>query len=320
MASLRPWIDLAEEIIVVDSFSSDGTVEYLQRELAGLPVQFHSRPRGLYQSWNFGIQQATRKWLYVSTVGDSITRELLTHLISLGETVSADVVMSNPHFIDEQNQPVPHMRWAIDDIITTANPLRDCALTDLAAHFFALIHTRTAALLGSSASNLYLTTHLQKHPFPTDYGTAGDGAWGMLHSFDTRFACTALSGSTFRVHAKSYSPSDYHVDGLSDRLHEVGLEVNRQQQNRPDVQSLNIPELLLLQVSKVTLYAELKKMRKASRLWILNPTIWAARKTYKRTRKRFDQLLTANLSLIRAEHLKKVDVVATQREPPRTFS
>jgi len=310
--SMRLWLDLADEIIIVDSYSTDGTVDFLRQELSGRPVIFHTHPRGLYQSWNYGIQQATKKWLYISTVGDSITRELLTHLISLGETTGADVVMSNPNFIDEQNQPVPQMPWAINDIITTASPLPDCTLTDVAAHFFALLHTRTAALLGSSASNLYRTAHLQNHPFPTNYGVSGDGAWGIQHAFDTRFVCTAQSGSSFRVHAKSYSISDYHVDGLNERLLELGLELNRQQQHRPDVQSLKIPELLTLQTKKNSLYAHLKQLRKASRLWFLRASIWAARKTYKQTRNRFDQLLATNLSLIRQEHLKKIEMSPAQ--------
>jgi glycosyltransferase involved in cell wall biosynthesis len=56
MPALRSWLDLAQEVVVVDSESSDGTVEFLQSELRHPNLRFLSHPPGLYQSWNFGIR------------------------------------------------------------------------------------------------------------------------------------------------------------------------------------------------------------------------------------------------------------------------
>lgn len=35
--SMQPWLDLVEQIVVVDSYSDDGTWEMLQKRLAGHP-------------------------------------------------------------------------------------------------------------------------------------------------------------------------------------------------------------------------------------------------------------------------------------------
>ena len=65
------------------------------------------------------------------------------------------------------------------------------------------------AILGSSASNLYRTQCLKERPFPTDFGTSGDGGWGILNAFDVKIAVTPRCFSTFRHHQKAYALSDY---------------------------------------------------------------------------------------------------------------
>ncbi len=49
------WLDIADEVIVVDSHSKDGTREYLDERLRHPNLRIIDRDRGLYQSWNEGI-------------------------------------------------------------------------------------------------------------------------------------------------------------------------------------------------------------------------------------------------------------------------
>src|SRR5579862_7515073 len=77
--TMKPWLDDVEEIVVVDSDSDDGTVEFLHRALRGRNVRFLHHSPGLYQSWNHGIEHVTSPYCYISTIGDSITREGLLH-------------------------------------------------------------------------------------------------------------------------------------------------------------------------------------------------------------------------------------------------
>ena len=55
LRSLQAWIDLAEEVVVVDSDSKDNTVELIREGLTHARTRFLSPPPGLYpivEFWN----------------------------------------------------------------------------------------------------------------------------------------------------------------------------------------------------------------------------------------------------------------------------
>src|ERR1700677_5385487 len=139
LAGLRPWLDLAEEIVVVDSFSTDGTVEFLRENLKHPRTAFFSHPPGLYASWNHGIQQVSAKYVYIATTGDVITREGITRLVEAAGTLNCDVVISKPRFQDLQGQAV-EITWPIDDIIETLDIRAPRRLDKLEALVFAVAH------------------------------------------------------------------------------------------------------------------------------------------------------------------------------------
>jgi hypothetical protein len=60
-----------------------------------------------------------------------------------------------------------------------------------------------SSLLCSSASNLYRTSLLQKHPFPVDYGHAGDSAWSLQMSLKARWVIDPKIESCFWEHVPS---------------------------------------------------------------------------------------------------------------------
>ena len=194
--ALRAWQDLAREIIVVDSHSSDGTVDFIKSKLSHPQLRFLSHPPGLYRSWNHGITHITQPFIYLSTTGDTITRAGLEKLVSTAESLSADVVISKPAFSRRDGNPADDILWPIDDIISTLRITSPQKLAKLEAVIFAVVHA-TGALLGSSASNLYRTQTLQRLPFPVDFGTSGDGAWGLLHPAEVTWAVHPEKFSTF---------------------------------------------------------------------------------------------------------------------------
>jgi hypothetical protein len=222
LRSMRPWLKAAHEVVVVDSYSQDGTVEYLRENLRHPNVRIFSRPRGLYQSWNFGIQQTASDWIYVSTVGDSIAPALLQHLREVGGTLDCDVVVSRPDMVNEDDTPAPRMAWPIDHILRGPGASRPVRLAGVDAMLFALLAIPNA-LLGSSASNLYRGSHLRARPFPTEFGTVGDTAWTLRFGLGTTYGFTPARGSCFRLHAKAYTQSEYAVDNLCARLAEEAL-------------------------------------------------------------------------------------------------
>jgi glycosyltransferase involved in cell wall biosynthesis len=128
VASLQSWAGMAQERVVVDSDSQDGTVEILKAGLSGLSVKYLTHPPGLYQSWNFGIQNISAKYVYISTVGDSITRGGLEHLFGVAEKFQCDVAMSKPQLISAAGTPARAPVWPMDDMLACLNARESVAL------------------------------------------------------------------------------------------------------------------------------------------------------------------------------------------------
>src|SRR5215207_3790096 len=113
--SMRPWIDLAQEVVAVDSHSQDGTRQFLERELKHPNVRVLDHPPGLYQSWNFGIGQCQAKYIYVSTIGDTMERRGMERLAAAAERLAADVVVSPPRMVREGRDE--GRRWPVHELI-----------------------------------------------------------------------------------------------------------------------------------------------------------------------------------------------------------
>jgi glycosyltransferase involved in cell wall biosynthesis len=281
--SLRSWIDLAEEVVVVDSDSKDGTVELLRAGLSHPRVKFLNHPPGLYQSWNFGIQNVSAKYIYIATVGDSITRAGVEHLFELAEKFQSDVVISKPSFVNAEGEALPDENWPIDVIINCLQ-IKSPRLLTTAEQFFFAVTNPWGAILGSSASDLYRADCLKQRPFPTEYGTAGDAGWGFLNIFDVKIGITPERFSTFRFHEKAYTAADYYVESLVLKLFRLAQSViAAQEKTNPTVPAIleqaRWPELVrALEVAR-THHARLEKCREQSFPWFINPAAWQARAT-----------------------------------------
>jgi len=281
IASLLPWIDRAEEIVVVDSESQDGTVAMLKAGLPPARTTYWTHPPGLYQSWNFGMQKVRAKYVYIATVGDAITRPGLEHLLQVAEEFQCDLVMSKPHFINAAGQALPDSRWLIDEILEGRRMVRPELLSTADQFLFTVTHL-WCALPGSSASSLYRTDCLRQRPFPLEFGTAGDGAWGVQNIFDFKIAVTPQRFSTFRQHPKAYSLAGYHVDSLALKLFRLAQNVIAEQRSRNPA----LPEILeavhwaeLEPALNIAALAqdELDRLRRAKTPWMLQPAAWRAR-------------------------------------------
>src|SRR3954465_10193491 len=103
--NLQPLLPKVEAVIQVDSESSDGTVEFVRERVRHPNFRFLDHPPGLYQSWNFGVQQVQTPYVYVSTVGDTMAPEGLTRLRDAIERLGADVLVSVPRFMGADGKP-----------------------------------------------------------------------------------------------------------------------------------------------------------------------------------------------------------------------
>jgi glycosyltransferase involved in cell wall biosynthesis len=288
--SMQAWLDVVSEIVVVDSHSNDGTVEYIREHLKHPGLRIYSHPRGLYQSWNFGLKQMQSKYAYISTVGDSITREGLEHLHAVAERLDCDVVISKPRFVTNEGTPVvkPDL-WPIDDVLTTLQLEEPVCLHGFTLFFFVILNT-TGAILGSSASNLYRIKLLQQRPFPTDFGTVGDGAWGAANVFDYRLGVTPEIFSTFRHHPKAYSKEEYAVENISWKLFLLAGKTLQQRlamdsalRNEDKRIGGTVFFDLIRELRESEHRLEILRHRKVP--WIFNPIAWQVRSDRNRLRR-----------------------------------
>lgn len=204
LRSVVTWAPRVREIIVVDSGSTDGTRELAKEILNPFGATILQHPPGLYQSWNAGIAAATAPWCYISTVEDPMPPEGLSHLLEVAERHGPDIVISPPEMMNEDGS-------GPSDRLMPGNSLRE-AFASAGITERTLNRTETvmmlcgfipSGLLGSSASNLYRTTFLQKHPFPSDYGHCGDTAWGLSVSPFVKISFTT------RICAKFYCQGNW---------------------------------------------------------------------------------------------------------------
>ena len=261
LSAMQAWLDLIEEVIVVDSRSTDGTLELIRAELRHPRLRIIERDRGLYASWNEGIAATTGDWVYISTAGDLITREQLLHLREVGEALSADAVVSPPDFAYEDGRPARDLGWPPAKLLAAFGLGQPFALQPEATQFLAFQFC-PQAILGSSASNLYRGAHLRARPFPAEYGVIGDTAWIMRYGHETRLALTPRSGSTFCIHEKeSKGPPEQCVE-LHRRL--IGDE------------SARLRETQQVSPRLANLLDEQERPARTKRLWAERRQLWHA--------------------------------------------
>ena len=286
LAAMREWAALVEEIIVVDSFSEDGTMTLLQEQLDGPRTRFLTHPRGLYQSWNFGISQVTAKYTYVSTIGDVITAEGLRHLVATAEEFQAEVTLSPPRFLASDGRTMHGERWPIHRWLEQQRLVGPARLASEQGFFITML-SLPQGILGSSAANLYSTALLQSRPFPTEFGNCGDTAWAVRHALQTRFALTPLVVSQFLVHPKAVILDDEQNARLVENLLALAIETAR-----ADGRGEWSPLLESLRTETAELRRRQRRYdgwRKHPWPWILNPLAWRFRAQRNGQRARLQQ-------------------------------
>lgn len=269
--SMDAWLDLAGEVIAVDSDSTDGTADVIRQNLKHPNLRVLNHPRGLYQSWNHAISESKGKWIYISTIGDSITRDQLQHLLDSGEALRADVVVSQPEFTFDPHIIIQTPVWPVQAIIEFYDIEQPSVIDPLAALAHA-VRSIPNAILGSSASNLYRGDHLRARPFPTCFRMCGDTGWAIRHALETRFCYTARVGSIFHFHSDTYScPDDEAIKWVCAALQDEGIRVLRENKTPRNIDLFELLEdSLTLKQRHLLARAEWSLARREGRIpWYL---------------------------------------------------
>jgi len=296
---LRSWLDLAQEVVVVDSFSGDGTVEYLRQHLKHPNVTYITHPPGLYASWNHGVAQVRSAYVYIATAGDLISRHGITELVRTAESLKCDLVISKPRFRDMSGRAAPDIEWPIDDVIATIGLTEARRLDKLEAVLCAAAHA-SGNLVGSCASDIFRTEVLRRFPFPTKFGTAGDGAWGLMHAAEVAWGVTPEKFSTFLCHPTNASEEErqsYTSACRADAVLRAATEawLNTGTVTEEELTRVHWREMLDLLTRYLGAQNELNRRRRGGFPWILQPGAWRARLQRDRLRCQLHELKCAAL-------------------------
>lgn len=283
LAHAQGWLGLVEQVVVVDSYSTDGTFEYLQKNLRHPNLRLLRHPPGLYQSWNYGIQQLETEFAYISTIRDTIQTEGLVHLSQVLSELGADLVVSSPELVDAQGRPRTDESWPVHRLLAACPLERPCKLDQFQAFLLNALES-PCTLLGSSASNLYRTTALQRLPFPTEYAHAGDSAWALHYAWDVPIAITPRTISRFTMHPNANTGMDPEVfRALMARFDDLARHTAAECPEPPAGSRWTAKfirdflELPFLQHALWERQARYNQARRRRSLWFLNPEAWRAR-------------------------------------------
>ena len=214
--SLRRLRPIVHEFIWVITESPDRSHEIAREAAKELGGQILEVPCGLYQAWNAGIARASGEFIYISTIGDTITPQGLSALFHCLQKAEADVVFSPPAIFPVTKSNLKRSRhWPV---FRFARILKQYAGGRLPKERAILIQILSGAsgLLGSCASCLFRASFLLSRPFATDHYHYGDTVWSYQNLPEATLAFYPDTVARFTIH-------DSAIHRIVDKIKIYGL-------------------------------------------------------------------------------------------------
>ena len=234
LKSLQPILGRFGQIIIVDSYSDDGTYEIIRKRLLKYDALIYQRERGLYQSWNDAIYKANKKYCYISTIGDLPNINKIEAFFKKIIDSDVDVGISPPSVIKRRYPGMIFNKWPIHHLLSTFNItepiiLEGSVLKDINSYI--IFSTFASSLSGSFASNLTKTKLLKTIPLPTEYEGAGDVLWWLKICELSKVLLIPEEVCTFLDHKKSHKPLSLNkMNALLNELFKyLSLDKNNEQ-------------------------------------------------------------------------------------------
>ena len=147
-------VNFADEILVVDSYSTDGTFEKAQ-ELATKVIRREYEYSASQKNW--AIPQARHEWILLVDADERVTQELKTEIIKILNNPKEDIVAywvgRNNHFMGKQ---VNYSGWKNDSVIRLFK--RDfCKYEDKHVHAEIIANGTVGRLKNKLYHNTYIT-------------------------------------------------------------------------------------------------------------------------------------------------------------------
>ncbi|TLD69261.1 glycosyltransferase [Phragmitibacter flavus] len=200
------------ELIVCDSYSDDGTWEYLQPFDGDPRVRLYQVPReGLYAGWNECLKRVQGEYVHIATADDTGDKMLLETLLSgFKDSPGAMVSACECVVIDADGREIGKGPTIYDKIIKSR--MNGDRFATAGWYEFALM-----ALCGvtwGSFSRLMFKRELfdLAGQFPVTYGISGDWAWALRASVHGGAVHVPGRLATWRVH-EGQASATWSLDG-----------------------------------------------------------------------------------------------------------
>jgi glycosyltransferase involved in cell wall biosynthesis len=170
------------EMIVIDSFSDDGSWELFQKlAQEDKRVSISQAPRGLYRCWNECVQRAQGRYVYIATSDDTMALDCLEKMVAaLEEHTECDLAHCSLRLIDAKGDPSTEQTWP--DITVFAHGAATLVNKRHVrrAPYDGLLHL-TGSMVYLSISQLLIRRSLFARigGFDTRWGPMGDRNWEM---------------------------------------------------------------------------------------------------------------------------------------------
>jgi hypothetical protein len=263
LASVRTLRETLADFIWVVTPGRDESARLARHASKELGGQYLEVPPGLYQAWNAGIQAASTEFVYISTVGETVSPTGLDRLRQILQSQRADVCFTPPFLPTEARPRRQLLRWPIFRFQRELTKRQGEVLSPM---LIAKIQAVAGifSLLGSCASCLFRASYLKDHLFPSDYFHYGDSAWVYQNYRQARMVYLPDPIATFAVHGPSgrtVGPRDV------ERLRRIIL---RDFKKRPEA---FLAFRALSRLCACSRYLDSRRGRRPRRLWWLKPRL-----------------------------------------------
>jgi glycosyltransferase involved in cell wall biosynthesis len=226
--SIRKQTYLDFEVLVADSFSTDGTWEALvQWASEDCRVDLKQVPRGLYQAWNNCISRARGKWIYFATSDDTMRADALEKMLLLGESATSDIVSSQEWRIDSDGVDIAHYDSLIYKVLRfNGINLESRNRSSIRGIVYGIIVGTPAVSITQLLIRRSVFSSIGS--FSTEYQSFGDFEWQIRALCKTRWSYLPEKLGAWRIHSDQVTnvSSSKHGDArckiLSD-LYSSGL-------------------------------------------------------------------------------------------------
>lgn len=189
------------EVIVVDTDSTDGTLDYLKAwAKEDGRVSIRSAPPGVYRAFNCGIAQAKGEYVYIATSDDTMREDALEKMVkALDAHPDCDICDTKLREIDKDGRVLTRGDEAFLDCSghLLFDRDREC-VREYPLDF--LMHCGGKTVYVSLAQILIRKTLFEKTgPFPEDYGPSADYKWGMLAALNAKVYYLPEELTTWRM-------------------------------------------------------------------------------------------------------------------------